>query len=111
MSTILGFNLLTFSVFSKTFAITTHLLPPDPLTGNFWKHFSLESGLVLGSFFGLLGIALIGSEILTWWQEGFGPLPFPQSQRIVIPGTTLVILGIEIIFSSFLLSLFLIPRK
>jgi len=111
MTMLLGFNLLTFSIFSKTFAISMKLLPPDSLTEQFFKKFSLEWGLGLGSSLCLLGILFIGSEALTWIHTGFGPLPFAQSQRIVIPGTTMLILGVETIFSSFFLSLLQIPRK
>lgn len=111
MTMLLGFNLLTFSIFSKTFAISMKLLRPDSLTEQFLKKFSLETGLCLGSFFCLLGMIFIGSEVLTWAQTGFGPLSLFQSQRVVIPGTTMLILGVETIFSSFLLSLLLIPRK
>lgn len=111
MMMLLGFNLLTFSIFSKTFAISMKLLRPDTLTEQFFKKFSLEWGLCLGGCLCLLGIMFIGSEVLTWIRTGFGPLPFYQSQRIVIPGTTMLILGVETIFSSFLLSLLLIPRR
>jgi len=111
MTMLLGFHLLTFSIFSKTFAISTKLLQSDPLTELFFKKFSLEWGLGLGLCLCLLGLMLIGSEVITWIQSGFGPLPFYQSQRIVIPGTTLLILGVETIFSSFLLGLLQIPRK
>ncbi len=111
MTMLLGFNLLTFSVFSKTFAISMKLLQPDALTEKFFQKFSLESGLCLGSLLCAAGSLLIGSEVLSWTHTGFGSLPFYESQRIVIPGTTLLILGAETIFSSFLLSLLLIPRK
>ena len=111
MTMLLGFNLLTFSIFSTTFAISMNLLPPDSLTEQFFKKFSLEWGLGLGSGLCLLGILFIGSEVLTWIHTGFGSLPFAQSQRIVIPGTTMLILGVETIFSSFFLSLLLIPQK
>lgn len=111
MTMLLGFNLLTFSIFSKTFAISMKLLPPDSLTKQFLEKFSLEWGLGIGSGLCLAGLLFIGSEVLTWIYTGFGPLPFAQSQRIVIPGTTMLILGVETIFSSFFLSLLLIPRR
>jgi glycosyltransferase involved in cell wall biosynthesis len=111
MTMLLGFNLLTFSIFSKIFAISMKLLRPDSLTEQFFKKFSLELGLCLGSSLCLLGLIFIGSEVLTWIHSGFGPLPYYESQRIVILGTTMLILGVETIFSSFLLSLFLLPRR
>ena len=66
MTMLLGFNILTFSIFSKTFAISMNLLPPDSLTEEFFRKFSLEWGLGLGSGLCLLGILFIGSEVLTW---------------------------------------------
>ncbi len=111
MTMLLGFNLLTFSIFSKTYAISMKLLPPDALTNQFFKKFSLEWGLGIGSLFCCLGLGFIGSEVFTWAQTGFGDLPLLQSQRIVISGTTMVILGVETIFSSFLFSLLQLPKK
>jgi len=111
MMMLMGFNLLTFSIFSKTFAILNGFLPSDRLTEIFWKKFSLELGLIIGSILCVFGTLLIGYAVWTWAQLGFGPLPYPDSQKMVIPGTTFFILGIETTFSSFLLSLFLIPQK
>jgi hypothetical protein len=40
-----------------------------------------------------------------WEIRGFGHLDPQQSLRIVVPSTTLMILGMQIMFSSFLLSI------
>ncbi len=111
MTTLIGFNLVTFSIFCKSFSISTHLLPSDPFSERFWKRFSLELGLGFGGIICLLGLSLIGFQAMEWVQSDFGPLSYPDSQRLVIPGTTLCVLGVEIIFSSFVLSLLSLITK
>ncbi|HLI31902.1 MAG TPA: glycosyltransferase family 2 protein [Solirubrobacteraceae bacterium] len=62
----------------------------------------LEHGLMLGSLFILAGLALGGLMLATWISHGFGSL---SDERIALVGATLLIVGIQIIFSSFLLSI------
>jgi hypothetical protein len=40
-----------------------------------------------------------------WGARSFGPLDYETTLRLVIPAATALMLGIEVIFSSFFLSL------
>jgi glycosyltransferase involved in cell wall biosynthesis len=66
------------------------------------EHLRLEHGLALGSAVVLAGLAMIAVIVLDWISRGFGSLA--QEQR-AIAAATLVVVGIQIIFSSFLLSI------
>ncbi len=57
----------------------------------------------LGVF--LAGAFLLGLAVYVWEEQGFGDLSYPESLRIVIPAVTLMLLGIQAMFSSFFLSL------
>ena len=46
----------------------------------------------------------MGSAVI-WKRVGFGLLSYPDSLRIVIPAVALIILGMQIIFTSFLISM------
>ncbi len=111
MAILVGFNLVSFGAFSKLIAISTKLLPKDPLLEKLSKTFTLEMGIFCGAFVALLGASLLGWGILYWQSQNFGSLSYPESLRLVIPGTTALTLGVEIIFSSFLVSILLMRRK
>jgi hypothetical protein len=53
----------------------------------------------------LLGLGLLGRALWVWKAAGFGILPFGENLRRLIPAVTLVALGIQIVFSSFFLSI------
>src|SRR3984885_13996318 len=64
--------------------------------------FRLEHGLMLGGAFTLVGV-VIGAVILaTWISHGFGSL---SDEHLAVIAASLLIVGIQIFFSSFLLSI------
>jgi len=70
--------------------------------------FHLDHGLMLGGLLLLIGL-LIGVGILvTWVDRGFGEL---AETRLAIMTAGLVIVGIQVIFSSFLLSILGLRRR
>jgi glycosyltransferase involved in cell wall biosynthesis len=66
------------------------------------ERFRLEHGLLLGSLIALVGLAMIAAIVLDWIGNGFGSL---SQERVAICAATLLVLGIQVIFSSFLLSI------
>jgi hypothetical protein len=111
MAMLLGFNLIAFSAFAKVFAISEGLLPEDPRLGKLFRYVTLEVGIVIGLACMLSGLALLGGGVLYWRRHAFGPLSYPDSLRLVIPGVTALTLGVEIIFSSFFMSMLGLRRK
>ncbi len=70
--------------------------------------FTLEHGLLLGGGIALTGFA-IGTVIVTdWINRGFGAL---AEERLAVLAATLIIVGIQIFFSSFLLSILGLRRR
>jgi hypothetical protein len=111
MSMLVGFQLVSFATYSKIYAISHGLLPQDPKIDMLFHKFRLENGIILGSIITFLGMLLMGVGAYYWERHGFGVISYPKSLRIVIPAVTLVTLGINVIFSSFFLSILGLRRK
>jgi glycosyltransferase involved in cell wall biosynthesis len=62
----------------------------------------LEHGLMLGSAVALVGLAMLVVLVGSWIGRGFGNL---TQERTAIAAATLFVLGIQIVFTSFLLSI------
>jgi hypothetical protein len=68
----------------------------------------LEHGLMLGAAVTLAGVAIIAVIVVGWVAHGFGSL---AQERTAIFAATLLVLGLQIIFTSFLLSILGLRRK
>jgi len=80
----------------------------DPWFDRMRARFKLEHGLALGGVLIFAGI-VVGAVILgTWIERGFGAL---SEERLAVLAATLVIVGIQIFFSSFLLSIIGLRRR
>ena len=104
-SVLLGFQLVAFAVFTKVFAISEGLLPEDPRLSHAFEYITLETGLAFG---GLLIAGGIGGSILAfsgWAKSSFGELDPVRILRIVMPSVFSLTLGVQIICSSFFLSI------
>jgi glycosyltransferase involved in cell wall biosynthesis len=62
----------------------------------------LEHGLTLGSAVALVGLTMLVVLVLDWAGAGFGSL---AQERVAICAATVLVLGIQIVFTSFLLSI------
>jgi hypothetical protein len=100
-----GFQAMVFYMFAKTYAIRSGLLPDDSLVDRIRDILRLEVGLISGSLAIVTGLGLATYAIGAWGTRSFGTLNPEQSLRVVIPSATLLILGLQIIFSSCLLSI------
>jgi glycosyltransferase involved in cell wall biosynthesis len=74
----------------------------DPWFDTLRARFRLEHGLLLGAAVTLAGLALCAYVVVTWIERGFGRL---AEERIAVLATAVVVIGIQIFFSSFLLSI------
>jgi len=104
MTVIIGFQLVAFAFFTKVFAIAEGLLPDDPVFSRAFKFFNLEKGILLGLVVLLAGIILSARAAWIWRQAGFGELSPEENLRRLIPAATLIVLGVQCVFSSFFMS-------
>ena len=104
MTAIVGFQLVAFAFFTKVFAIAEGLLPDDPKLTRVFKIFTLEKGIILGLLVLLAGIILLARSVWIWRINNYGLLDPSENLRRLIPAATLVVVGIQTIFSSFFMS-------
>jgi glycosyltransferase involved in cell wall biosynthesis len=102
---LLGFQAIAFACFTKIFAISEGLLPPDPQLDKMFRYVTLELGLVVGGALSTLGLAISTYALRMWGVRHFGPLDISHMLRLVIPAVLCLILGVQTIFSSFFLSI------
>jgi glycosyltransferase involved in cell wall biosynthesis len=108
---IIGFQIVSFAIFTKAFAISEGLLPEDRKLKRFLRYINLEVGLIIGVILFLLGIGGSVYALYTWNAQLYGALDPAVTMRIVIPSVTALALGVQVIFSSFFLSVLQLKRK
>ncbi len=74
----------------------------DPWFDRMRARFGLEHGLLLGGAIGFVGFATAAVIVVEWIDRGFGEL---SEERLMVGAATLIIVGVEVFFSSFLLSI------
>ena len=111
VAVVTGVQLGLFGTFAKLFAMHAGLLPPDARVARLGRHATLERGLVASGAVLALGLALALAAVHTWQAANFGPLAIGTTMRLSVPAGTLIVLGVQGIFASFLLSLLSIPRR
>ncbi len=80
----------------------------DPWFDNMRARFRLEHGLLVGAAIGLAGAVIAGVITGIWIDRGFGEL---SEERLAVLAATLIIVGIQVFFSSFLLSILGLRRR
>lgn len=105
---ILSYQILHLGVYAHTFAIRQGFLKYDELTLFFKRHFNLEKGIFLGGAIFLAGFIVILLIFIEWFSQDFGTL---YRIREAILAMTLLIIGLQTIFSSFFISLLFLERR
>ena len=108
---LVGFQAIAFGVFSKIFAISEGLLPPDPALDKAFQYITLEVGLAAGALFMLAGLGLSVYALGSWQARHFGALDYAQTMRLVIPAALFLTLGVQTMLASFFLSVLGLRRR
>ena len=108
---IVGFQAVNFAVFTKLFAINQGLLPEDHRFLRLFEYIDLEKGLLLGALLLLTGFVGSLGAFLIWEQRGFGALEATTMMRLTIPSVTALVLGSQVLLSSFFLSILGLVRR
>ena len=100
-----GCQLMAFAFYTKVFAISEGLLLEDARFSRIFKFFTLEKGISVCLLVLATGLGLLLRAIWQWKQAQFGPLPsMEEDLRRLIPAATLILLGVQGVFSCFFLS-------
>jgi glycosyltransferase involved in cell wall biosynthesis len=100
---LLGSQVISFGLSAKVYALSQQIEAPHGFLKHFLQWFTLERGLLLGGVVCAAGLLLNVYVLLIWLLFGF-------HERLYIRETifamTLMVIGIQIAFSSFFLSFF-----
>jgi hypothetical protein len=80
----------------------------DPWFDRMRARFRLEHGLMLGGLILLAGVVMGAVIAITWINRGFGQL---SDERAAILAAALIIVGLQVFFSSFLISILGLRRR
>src|SRR6266571_6879092 len=105
--TLAGTQILALGLFAKVFSYAERFAPGQHSLEHWLKRIKLEQGLALGGTLTLVGCGGIAWIVWQWVASGFGP--FAQL-RAVIFFSLLFLLGLQVVFSSFFLSMLGISR-
>jgi len=80
----------------------------DPWFDRARARYRLEHGLLLGGAVIGVGLCLAAWILVTWIDRGFGQL---SEERMAIAAVSLVVIGVQVFFTSFLLSILGLRRR
>jgi glycosyltransferase involved in cell wall biosynthesis len=105
--TLLGAQIISIGFFAKVFSYAERFDRSKKSFESALRRFKLEYGLLLGTI--LFGFGFAGDAWISWqWAaSGFGPL---SQVRLVLFFSMWLFLGVQIVFSSFFLSMLGISR-
>jgi hypothetical protein len=96
---------MMFWVFAKVYGMQERIVPPDPWFRSLMSFATLKAGLIVGAALLLVGLALALFALGIWGAEGFGALSNTETMRLVIPSSTAILLGFQIIYGAFFISI------
>jgi glycosyltransferase involved in cell wall biosynthesis len=99
-ATLVGAQIVQLGLFARTYAVL-YLGDRDPPLEKGWSRIRLEHGLLLGLGLFVAGAILLIAIFVEWAQGAFGTL---EREHEALLGVMLVALGVQVIFSSFFLS-------
>lgn len=108
---LVGFQAVLFSVLSRVFAMTAGLVPETPVWQRLFRWTTLEVGLLVGGVLFTTGVVGSFCAVAIWGSGSFGPLDPVKTLRLVIPAAGTIVLGCQVILSSFFLSILGLNRK
>jgi glycosyltransferase involved in cell wall biosynthesis len=104
---VLGAQLVGFGLCGRSYAVH-QLGDEDPTFERLGPRVRLEHGLLLGLALSVSGLALGGLIVGRWLADGLGGL---AEEKLAILASTLVTVGVQVFFTSFLLSLLGLRRR
>ena len=111
LAVLCGYQSVTFAVFTKVFAVSEGLMPPDRRLNRLGQTITLEWGLIAGAAGLVIGLVLLAVAVNRWRVVDFGMLDYASTMRLVVPGVTLTALGFQTVLTSFFISVLAMRRR
>jgi glycosyltransferase involved in cell wall biosynthesis len=107
---VVGFQGVLFAVLARVYAASEGFLPETSLVHSGRRMFSLERGLLIGGLLVLAAVVLTVITVVRWDHSSFHHLNYPSSLRLAIPAAVALMLGVQVAFASFFMSVLGIKR-
>ncbi|HEV3084111.1 MAG TPA: glycosyltransferase family 2 protein [Gemmataceae bacterium] len=105
LAVLLGYQIFWYWACARLFGYANGMLPAQTWSKRFTEYFSLERGLVIGLTLLACGFALNVWLATQWYSSYLGAPELPTTLRLALWALTSMVLGVQTIFSSFLLSM------
>ena len=107
---LLGVNMVMFSKFTEGYARSTGFIPVKPV-GKLGKFFTVEKGILFGVILFIIGLVWSIMAVNVRAKNSYGILEADKMMRLTIPAFTAIVVGIQMILSSFFLGILQIKHK
>ena len=108
MLLLIGTQMIATGSYMKVYGIVHNRIDKNGLTSKLLDYHSLEFGLVFGILLFFAGLVMGSGVILKWVESGYGSL---SEVGTAVTSMTMAALGIQIIFSTLIISIFLLEEK
>ena len=108
---VVGLQMIIFALFAKVYAVNSGMHPKKDKIGELLKKITLEKVLILGVIFTIVGIALTIYAMIIWKKKSWGELNPTDVMPITIPAVYLIIIGVQVAFTSFVIGVLNIEYK
>lgn len=105
MLLLLGSQLVSFGIVARLYGVASALWPTSPRVDRFRRLFSVERGALAGGVLTVAGVAGIAALFGGWAENGFGAMDAVGLMRLAIPAMVATLLGLQTVFTSFLIGL------
>jgi glycosyltransferase involved in cell wall biosynthesis len=108
----LSFQIVLFYLMSKIYAINQGLVPVKRSFNNIFRYFTLERGLIFGGLLISIGVIMLAWLFIKWQNLNYGPIiDIDQTLKLSFISILSLVIGVQAIFSSFMLSILGIIQK
>lgn len=107
----IGATCMIFSLFTKVYALNTGFIPVEGKLDKKLTELTMEKGLVIGLLCLLVGFVMTIGAFVIWGNTSFGGLDPQRTMRLAIPALVLMVVGVQMMFSSFFIGILNIKVK
>jgi glycosyltransferase involved in cell wall biosynthesis len=104
-SVVIGTLVLIMGVIAKTFSAYSGMLPSTRASRFASRSGILSVGLLIGVTLAVIGLVPVVHSVQLWADVRFGSLNERDVLRWLVPGLTLITVGVQVFFGSFVLGL------
>lgn len=108
LMSVVGVQIVMLGLFAKSYSHAVRLNVKDRALRLIERYFTLERGLLLGLSALVVGFGTDLAILFRWLRSGMGAL---DAMRPALVASTLIIVGTQIVFSSFFLDVLKLPRR